>query len=77
MTVTVSIEEAQDNLKDLIEKLAPGDELVIIEGNRPIAKLTSESKKSGKFRKPGLGKGMLTIVNDDDSHLEDFAEYIQ
>ena len=77
MTVTVSIEEAQGNLKDLIEKLGPGDELVIIEDNQPIAKLTSESKTLGEFRKPGLGKGMITIVNDDDLHLEDFAEYMQ
>ena len=77
MTVTVSIEEAQGNLKELIAKLAPGDELVIIEGDQPIAKLTSELAKPGEFRKPGLGKGMITIVNDDDSHLEDFAEYMQ
>ena len=45
MTVTVSLEQAQGNLKELIEKLAPGDELVITEGDQPIAKLTSKSKK--------------------------------
>ena len=77
MTVTVSLEQAQGNLKELIEKLAPGDELVITEGDQPIAKLTSKSKKQVEFRKPGFGKGMITIVNDDDSHLNDFAEYIQ
>lgn len=25
---------------------------------------------------PGLGKGMLTIISDDDDHLKDFAEYM-
>ena len=77
MTVTVSIEEAQSNLRDLIKRLAPGDELVITDCNHPIAKLISEQPRPALFRKPGLGKGMITVIEDDDLHLEDFAEYMQ
>ena len=76
MTYTVSLQEAAGNLKQLIDQLAPGDELVITDEDQPVAKLVSEPKKSAEFRKPGLGKGMITIVEDDQSHLDDFAEYM-
>ena len=34
---------------------------------------------AGETRRPlpGRGKGMLTILSDDDDHLKDFAEYIR
>ena len=36
---TVSIQEAQDRLSDLVHELSPGDEVVITENGEPIAKL--------------------------------------
>jgi antitoxin (DNA-binding transcriptional repressor) of toxin-antitoxin stability system len=74
---TVTIEEAQANLKDLIHRMTPGDELVITENEQVIAKLVSEPASKDRLRRgPGLGKGMITIVSDDDDHLKDFAEYM-
>ncbi len=74
---TVTIEEAQANLKELIHRMTPGDELVITENEQVIAKLVSEPASKARLRRgPGLGKGMLTIVSDDDDHLKDFAEYM-
>lgn len=75
---SVSIQEAEGKLAELIHKLRPGDEVVITEGNRPVAKLVSESglSSSGLRPPPGLGKGYITIVSDDDEHLEDFKEYM-
>ena len=74
----VTIQEAQAKLPDLIHKLMPGDEVVITENNLPIAKLVSELPKSkpGLRLPPGLGKGCITIVSDDEEHLKDFAEYM-
>lgn len=74
----VTIQEAQAKLPDLIHKLLPGDELVITENNKPVAKLVSETPKtqSGLRPPPGLGKGCITIIADDEEHLEDFAEYM-
>jgi prevent-host-death family protein len=74
---TVTIHEAQAKLPDLIHKLMPGDELVITENNRPVAKLVSQQPTltSALRPPPGLGKGYVTIVSDDDEHLQDFAEY--
>lgn len=78
MSVTVTLEEAQKGLADLIHKLTPGDEVVITENDQPVAKLVSEGPKpKAKLRPPpGLGKGWITIVSDDDEHLEDFKEYM-
>ena len=72
----VTIQEAQANLLDLIHKLVPGDEVVITENNQPVAKLVSEKPVVRQRPPPGLCKGMITIVADDDEHLKDFAEYM-
>lgn len=78
MMTIVTMQEAQAKLPDLIHKLLPGEELVITENNQPVAKLVSESPKlpTGLRPPPGLGKGWITILSDDDEHLKDFAEYM-
>jgi len=75
---TVTIQEAQVNLPNLIHDLSPGDELVITENDQPVAKLVIErpQTKPGLRPPPGLGKGFITIVADDDEHLKDFQEYM-
>lgn len=74
----VTLEEAQAGLADLIHKLKPGEEILITENNLPVAKLISEPAKvkPGQRPPPGLGKGFITILADDDEHLQDFAEYM-
>ncbi len=75
---TMTIEEAQARLPDLIHKLAPGEEVLITENHEPVAKLVSQppKPKPGLRPLPGLGKGFITIVSGDDDHLKDFAEYM-
>jgi prevent-host-death family protein len=72
----VTLEQAQAQLPDLVHKLMPGEEIVITENNRPVAKLVSEKPAVRQRPQPGLGKGMITIVADDEEHLKDFAEYM-
>jgi antitoxin (DNA-binding transcriptional repressor) of toxin-antitoxin stability system len=76
MSTTISLEEAQANLRSLIHQLAPGEELVITENQQPVAKLVSELVKKMQPRKAGNCVGMMRIVADDDEHLEDFEEYM-
>ena len=76
MLTSITIEEAQASLKDLIHKLNPGQELIITENEQPIAKLISEHQKSQQRPGPGLCKGMITIIADDEDHLKDFEEYM-
>jgi prevent-host-death family protein len=74
----ITLEQAQSHLSDVIHKLSPGEEIVITENNQPVAKLVSElpKPKAGLRPPPGLGKGFITVISDDDEHLKDFAEYM-
>jgi prevent-host-death family protein len=45
MSATITIDDAQAQLKDLIHRLAPGEEVVITENHQPVAKLVSELAK--------------------------------
>ena len=76
MLTSITIEEAQASLKDLIHKLNPGQELIITENEKPIAKLISEPQNSQQRPGPGLCKGMITIIANDEDHLKDFEEYM-
>lgn len=74
---TVTIEEAQAKLPELIDHLAVGEEVVITRDQRPVARLLAEEKPKRKPRKAGNCKGMLTIVADDEEHLKGFEEYME
>ena len=73
---TVTLEEAQSRLADVIAKLTPGEPVIITRNNTPVARLVAEGPPKRKPRKPGSAKGVLTILADDDEHLKDFAEYM-
>lgn len=77
---SVSIEEAQAKLKEIIHHMAPGEELVITENQQPVAKLVSEQPKSAKPPRPGPGlfKGVITYMAPDfDAPLDDMKEYME
>ncbi|HVA51452.1 MAG TPA: hypothetical protein VNH11_34235 [Pirellulales bacterium] len=76
MSATITVAEAQATLMDLIHQLAPGEEVVITENQQPVAKLVSAPAKKGKPRRPGNCKGMITLLVEDDEHLEGFADYM-
>jgi len=41
MSATITIDEAQAKLRELIHRLAPGEEVIITENQEPVAKLVS------------------------------------
>jgi prevent-host-death family protein len=69
---TVTIEEAQVKLPEIIDQLAPGEELIITRNNQPVAKLVGQQRPVRKPRRPGSAKGKLIIHSDADEHLADF-----
>src|SRR5436190_1770672 len=73
---TATLEEVQTHLPSLLATLKPGEELMIIHENRPIARLILESPPSRKPRQPGSAIGQLIILQEDDEHLKDFQEYM-
>ena len=75
---TVSIEDAQAKLAELISSMLPGEELIITAGNHPVARLmtTNESQVSTP-RQPGTLSGTVTFMAPDfDSPLDEFQDYI-
>jgi prevent-host-death family protein len=80
MSATITVEEAQAKLKEIIHQLAPGEEIVITENHKPIAKLVSEPKQQSRQPRPGPGlcKGEIVYMAPDfDAPLEDFKEYME
>ena len=74
--MTVTVEQAQLSLKELIARTSQGEKVVITHDHRPVAELVppSTSKSLPVF---GSCRGMLTILSEDDDHLKDFAEYMK
>jgi len=75
MSATITVEEAQANLRELIHRLAPGEEVLITENQQPVAKLVNQTIPPQQ-RQPGLCKGMITLLVEDDEHLQGFEEYM-
>jgi antitoxin (DNA-binding transcriptional repressor) of toxin-antitoxin stability system len=75
MSETITLEEAQSNLSELIDCLQPGTEIVITRNNQPVAEL---HLPMGTTPLPRFGncQGALTMLAEDDEHLLDFKEYI-
>lgn len=74
---TVTIQEAQARLTDLIHRLNPGDEVVITENNQPVATLARTVPKQQWPCKAGSAKGKIRIAPDFDEPLEEFKEYME
>ena len=74
---TVTIQEAQSRLTDLIHRLSPGEEVVITENDQPVARIVPTSVSAKKTaRQLGTMKGsVLYMAPDFDAPLEDFKEY--
>ena len=73
---TMTIEEAQAKLPEVIDKLAPGEEVIITRNEQPVAKLVGQQRPIRMPRRPGSAKGKLVILAEDDEHLEDFKDYM-
>lgn len=76
MPATISLEEAQAKLVELVAKLDPGEELLITQNQQPVAKLVGERLAKLKPRVPGTCKGMIKLLVEDEEHLKDFAGYM-
>jgi prevent-host-death family protein len=76
---TVTIQQAQSTLAELIHRLSPGDEVVITDNDRPVARLVPTPEKPQKSsRQLGTLKGsVLYMAPDFDAPLEDFKEYTE
>ena len=75
MLETISLEEAQVSLPALIERLKPDTEIIITRNQQPVAALHAPNTV---LPQPRFGSchGALTVLAEDDEHLQDFQEYL-
>jgi antitoxin (DNA-binding transcriptional repressor) of toxin-antitoxin stability system len=72
----ISIEEAQGHLAEIINKLAPGEEVVLTRENQPVATIRA-ALPSREPPKLGTLKGsILYIASDFDEIPEGFEDYL-
>jgi antitoxin (DNA-binding transcriptional repressor) of toxin-antitoxin stability system len=84
---TITLQEAQSNLAELVHRLAPGEEVTITENDRPVARLIVPliaPTLTPRPRPPVTGvpkagrlKGQLLVPDDFDEPLEKLREYME
>ncbi len=76
MSKTVELSVAHATLGELIAGLLPDEELLIVENQKPLARVVL-SKESKSPRQPGNCRGMISLSIEDNEHLLDFEECSQ
>ena len=71
MSKTVSIQEAAQQLPELLTIVQHGEEVVIAQEDRPVAKLVSIPAPVGKPRRFGGYEGKIRMSEDFDAPLAD------
>jgi len=71
----IDLQEAKQHLADLLDAALGGEDIVITKDDHPVLKLTRVATEKVR-RKAGSAKGLISIAEDFDTPLEDFAEYM-
>jgi antitoxin (DNA-binding transcriptional repressor) of toxin-antitoxin stability system len=56
---TITIEEAQGHLAEIIEKMTPGEELIVTRDEKPVAAIRAIAPQPTKPRQFGTLKGTV------------------
>lgn len=74
---TIPVEQAEGHLAEIIEKLLPGEEVVLTRDDKPVARLVRIQERTSWPCKAGSAKGrILWMAPDFDAPLDDFKEYM-
>jgi antitoxin (DNA-binding transcriptional repressor) of toxin-antitoxin stability system len=80
MTSTLELGSITQSVPELVERLAPGDELILTRNHQPVAKLVGEAAPAPRSHPPEAGwcKGLIVYMAPDfDEPLEDMKEYME
>lgn len=70
-TQTVTLQEAQTRLAELLTLAQMGNEIIIADGNKPLARLVPIAAAKPKRRIAGLQRGKIWMSDDFDAPLPD------
>lgn len=74
---TITLVEAQNHLDEIIQKLAPGEEVVLTRADKAVATLRSTMPTGHEPPRFGTLKGsILNIASDFDALPEGFEDYV-
>ena len=73
---SVSLDEAQAKLPELLEQLEPGEEITITDHGQPLA-LVKKAERNSWPCKAGSARGKIHLAPDFDAPLEEFKEYME
>jgi antitoxin (DNA-binding transcriptional repressor) of toxin-antitoxin stability system len=75
MVYKVNVEQAAEQLPELIAAAVQGDEVLIVTANQQVVRLIalSQTKPQREF---DTAKGLIEMSDDFDEPLEDFQEYM-
>ena len=74
---SVSINDAQAQLPELISGLNPGEQLVIVESGKPLATLTRASAKQWPCKAGSAKNTKHWMAPDFNAPLDDFQDYME
>ncbi len=84
---TITLQEAQANLAELVHQLVPGEGLTITENDRPVARLIpmpTVQQRPPRPRPPVTGvpkaggcEGLIVVPDDFKEPLEEMREYME
>jgi antitoxin (DNA-binding transcriptional repressor) of toxin-antitoxin stability system len=72
----VSLIEAAASLSNLVKAAIAGEEVILLDGDRPAIKFTP-ILASRPDRQPGSAKGSIWMSDDFDEPLAEFQEYLE
>lgn len=72
----IELEKAKAQIDSLLQTALDEEEIVITQNEQPVLKLVPILPVKSRHRS-GSAKGLITMSDDFDEPLEDFAEYMQ
>jgi antitoxin (DNA-binding transcriptional repressor) of toxin-antitoxin stability system len=75
--MTISVDEAQAKLPELIAGLRPGEAVVITAKDQPLATLTRAERTSWPCKAGSAKDKIVWIAPDFDAPLDEFREYME
>ena len=71
----VSVPEARESLASLIQEVLSGEEIVITDDQRPVARLVRVGPARAGVPRFGSAKGLIHVPDDFDEPLDCFKGY--
>ena len=74
---SVTLEEASTNLAQLLQRLQPGEEILITDQGQPMAQLKKAGPNSWPCKAGSYRKADFWMAPDFDAPLQEFREYME